>query len=87
VTTYRIVFASRARRNLARIDPVIRRRIVKVIDALSTDPQPVGCVPLKSAPSALRIRVGDYRVVYQVMHDDFVVMVADIDHRKDIYRN
>jgi len=86
VTTYRIVLASRARKNLARIDPVIRRRIVRAIDALSADPQPVGCVPLKGVPGALRIRVGDYRVVYQVMHDDLEVLVADIDHRKDIYR-
>lgn len=86
MTTYRIVLASRARKNLARIDPVIRRRIVRAIDALSADPQPVGCVPLKGVPGALRIRVGDYRVVYQVMHDDLEVLVADIDHRKDIYR-
>jgi len=86
VTTYRIVLASRARKNLARIDPVIRRRIVRAIDALSADPQPVGCVPLKGVPGATRIRVGDHRVVYQVMHDDLEVLVADIDHRKDIYR-
>ena len=87
MTTYRIALASRARKNLARIDPVIRRRVAKAIEALSTDPQPAGCVPLKSVPGALRIRVGDYRIVYRVLKDDGVIMVADIDHRKYIYRN
>ena len=86
MTIYRVVLASRARKNLARIDPVIRRRIAKAIDALSGDPQPAGCVPLKGMPGALRIRVGDYRIVFRVVKDDGVITVADIDHRKDIYR-
>ena len=83
---YRALIESRAEKHLARIDPVIRRRIAKAIDALCTDPEPAGCVPLKSMPGVLRLRVGDYRIVYQVSKDQHVIDVIDIDHRKDIYR-
>jgi len=47
VTTFRIRLDQRARKNLASLDPVVRRRIAKALDALSTDPRPAGCKPLK----------------------------------------
>ncbi|MGB6455591.1 MAG: type II toxin-antitoxin system RelE/ParE family toxin [Streptosporangiaceae bacterium] len=85
-TTWRVLIDQRARKHLARLDPVIQRRIAKAIDALSTDPEPAGCKPLRSMTEVLRIRVGDYRIVYQLARADHVVQVLDIDHRKDIYR-
>jgi mRNA interferase RelE/StbE len=85
-TTWGIVIEQRARKNLARIDPVARRRIAKAIDALSTDPDSAGCKPLRVMTGVLRIRVGDYRVLYHVLYADHVVRVLDIDHRRDIYR-
>ncbi|HEY3976960.1 MAG TPA: type II toxin-antitoxin system RelE/ParE family toxin [Streptosporangiaceae bacterium] len=84
--SYTILFEARARRHLARIDPVVRRRIAKAIDALAADPRPRGCKSLQGLPDLLRIRVGDYRIVYTVVSDAHVVDVIDIDHRKDIYR-
>lgn len=84
--TYRVLTEQRARKHLARMDPVIRRRIVAAIDALATDPEPPGSRPLKGMQGVLRTRVGDYRIVYTVLHDKLLVDVIDIDHRKDIYR-
>jgi len=84
--TYRILLESRARKHLARADPVIRRRLAAAIDALTTDPEPPGCTPLKGQSGVLRIRVGDYRIVYAIVRDHLRVDVIDIDHRKDIYR-
>jgi len=83
---YEIRIDQRARKHLAHIDPVIRRRVAKVIDALATEPVPAGCVPLKAMPGAMRLRVGDYRIVYLVNHGEHQIDVIDIDHRKDIYR-
>lgn len=83
---YRIQLDSRARKNLARIDAVVRRRITAAISALATEPEPHACKPLQTRPGVLRIRVGDYRIVYAVAHDQLLVDVIDIDHRKDIYR-
>jgi mRNA interferase RelE/StbE len=83
---YRISLAARARNHLARIDQVARRRIAAAISALATEPRPHGCKPLKGMPGTLRIRVGDYRIVYTVADTDREVEVIDVDHRKDIYR-
>ncbi len=88
---YRILVGQRARKNLAGIDPVIRRRIAAKIEALATDPEPPGCKGSKGSKgskSITRIRVGDYRIVYMIGRgdDDGIVLVIDIDHRRDIYR-
>jgi mRNA interferase RelE/StbE len=85
-TTWRVLLDQRARKHLARMDPVIQRRIAKAIDALSTDPEPAGCKALQGLDDVLRIRVGDYRILYLIIRGDHVVQVLDIDHRKDIYR-
>ena len=84
--TYRVALEPRARKHLAHMDPVIRRRLAKALDALTTDPEPPGCTPLKGAPGVLRQRVGDYRIVYSVEREQLAVVVIDIDHRRDIYR-
>ena len=86
VTAYRIEMRPRASKHLAHIDPVARQRLAKAVDALASDPEPPGCSPLKSIPGAMRVRVGDYRIVYVVLRDTQVIDVHDIDHRKDIYR-
>lgn len=83
---YRILIESRALKHLARLDPVIRRRVAKAIDGLSTNPEPAGCIALKGITGAMRLRVGDYRIVYLVAWDKQAISVVDIDHRKDIYR-
>jgi mRNA interferase RelE/StbE len=68
------------------MDPVIRLRIGKALDALGTEPEPAGCTALQGLDDVLRIRVGAYRILYQLIRADHVVQVLDIDHRKDIYR-
>jgi mRNA interferase RelE/StbE len=53
---------------------------------LGTDPRPPGAEMLKSGESELRIRVGDWRVIYVVHDDELLVLVIKIGHRGDIYR-
>jgi mRNA interferase RelE/StbE len=83
---WRLLIDQRARKHLERLDPVIQRRIAKAIDALTTDPEPAGCKSLRGMTDVLRVRVGDYRILYQLARADHVVQVIDIDHRRDIYR-
>ncbi len=54
-TAWRVLIDARARKNLAHMDPVVRRRIAKAIDALSTEPEPAGCKPLRVLTGVLRI--------------------------------
>jgi len=83
---YRVLVEPRAAKHLARLDRVIRRRVAAAIEALSADPRPAGCVALKGMPGVLRVRVGDYRIVYNVGDAERVLLIIDIDHRRDIYR-
>ncbi len=73
-------------RELARLDKPIRRRIRDAIDRLGANPRPPGAKALQGLRGILRIRVGDYRVVYEIRDRVLVVLVIRIGHRGDVYR-
>ena len=74
-----------AKKALSRIAKSDRIRIVSAIDRLAQEPE-IG-KPLQGEHSGLRrIRVGDYRVVYQVDRDALLVLVVRIGHRREVYR-
>jgi mRNA interferase RelE/StbE len=56
------------------------------LDALSHDPRPAGCERLSGIENLFRVRVGDYRIVYEIADDILVVLVIRIGHRSDVYR-
>jgi mRNA interferase RelE/StbE len=60
--------------------------ILASIVALASNPRPTGCVKLEGAESLWRVRVRDYRVVYQITDRQLLVTVVKIGHRKDVYR-
>lgn len=70
---------------LGKLDKPVRRRLQAAIDRLVDDPRPAGVVALKSEPGYLRLRVGDYRVVYRVDDERLVIVVVDLGHRREIY--
>jgi mRNA interferase RelE/StbE len=73
-----------AAKQLAKLDHSIRRRVADAIAALADGPRPPGCKKLVGL-DAWRIRVGDYRVVYQIEDDQLVVLVVRIGHRREVY--
>lgn len=75
----------RAVNALAHLDPVVRVRIGKAITALGDEPEPPGSKALLSMDYVLRIRVGDYRVLYRIDRGASVVTIIDVGHRRDIY--
>jgi mRNA interferase RelE/StbE len=56
------------------------------IGGLAAEPRPAGAVALAGRPGVLRIRAGDYRILYEVRDDRLVVLVISVGHRRDIYR-
>ena len=81
---YRIEFHPRARRELAKLPKMIAERIANAIDDLEFNPRPHGCKKL-AGRDAWRIRIGDYRVIYQIHDGRLFVLVVRIGHRSDIY--
>ena len=61
-------------------------RVVEAVGALAKDPLPHGSHKLAGSERTYRIRVGDYRVVYEVFSDARIVEVQRVRHRKDVYR-
>ena len=82
---YRVEIRRQARKELARIEAEARQRIAQAIDALGDDPRPPGCKKLQGSPY-WRIRVGVYRVIYQVEEGRLLVLVLEVGHRKEVYR-
>ena len=83
---YRIEFAPRAERDLKSLDGSIRRRIARRIQSLADNPYPQGIKKIEGEEELYRLRVGDYRILYQVQRQRVVILVVGIGHRRDIYR-
>jgi len=83
---YRIQLIPAAVRQLKKVPRQDQRRIRDAIDQLAMDPRPPGAKTLSGAENQWRVRVGDYRVIYQVHDDRLVVLVIRLGHRKDVYR-
>lgn len=84
---YRIQFRASVEKQVAALDKPVRRRIAAAIDSLADDPRPPGVITMQGARGLLRIRVGDYRIIYMVQDQKLVILVVDVGHRSTIYRN
>jgi mRNA interferase RelE/StbE len=85
---FRVDFTPAARRQLARLAPDVQRRLRPAIDRLEYDPRPAGVAQLSGTRGIplWRVRVGDYRVIYEIHDDRLVVLVIRIGHRGQVYR-
>ncbi len=85
MSAHRIELRPAAVRGLRTLDPQVRRRIQGAIALLAQDPRPPGARALQGRPG-LRVRVGDYRIIYTVEEDDvLLIVVVRLGHRRDIY--
>ena len=82
------IFLSRgAEKFLAALrDAKLYSRLRTAIDDLEQNARPFGCVKLAGEPDLYRIRVGDYRIIYQVNDLKLTVLVLAIGHRREVYR-
>ena len=84
---HEVLLSARAERDLKRLPANIFRRVIAAILALGTDPRPSGCRKLQGSPrDDYRIRVGDYRVVYEIDERNAAVRIMRVRHRREAYR-
>jgi mRNA interferase RelE/StbE len=79
-------FKPAALREFEKLPRDIQKRIAVKIAGLRGNLFPGGCKKLSGIPDAWRIRVGDYRVVYQVKRSILLVLVLTVGNRRDVYR-
>jgi len=84
VSRYRIELRPAAVRALRKLDPQVRHRVQGAIALLAEDPRPPAARRMRGRP-ALRVRVGDYRIIYTVADDVLLVVVVTVGHRRDVY--
>jgi mRNA interferase RelE/StbE len=81
---YQIEISKRVRKGMAHLPRQDQAKILTMIKTLAEEPRPVGCRPVKGAErGTYRVRVGDYRVIYVVLDDERVVVVARISRRSE----
>lgn len=87
MSKYNLQISSKTQKDFKKLNPQIKKRISKAILQLEKNRYPQQFKPLMGRRIAqYRLRIGDYRVLYDVYDDDEAVLVMRIGHRKDIYR-
>jgi len=84
VSKYRIEVRPAAVRALRKLEPPARHHQQGVIALLAQDPRPPAAGALQGRPG-LRLRVGDYRIIYTVADDVLLVIVVTLGHRREVY--
>ncbi len=83
---YELIIKPVAEKSLDRVPRALRLRIIEALERLRNNPRPSSVKKLGGEENLWRIRVGDYRVVYEIHDDRLLILVVRIGHRKDIYR-
>ena len=84
--TYRIELRPAAFRDLSKLDTPWRQKIAQKVDGLAANPRPSGVEKLKGQDNRYRLRLGDYRIIYEVRDQVLLVLVIRIGHRREVYR-
>ncbi|MDQ6755191.1 MAG: type II toxin-antitoxin system RelE/ParE family toxin [Actinomycetota bacterium] len=83
---YTVDFTTGAAKEIRKLDTSARKRILASIAALRTDPRPKGCKKLTGEQGAWRIRIGDYRMLYEFQDNVLTVTAVRVAHRRDVYK-
>lgn len=86
MASYSVELTRTAEKQLRRIAKRDRNRLVEAIRGLADRPRPHGARKLQGYDDVYRVRVGQYRVVYEILEDRVIVIVLKVGHRKDIYK-
>jgi mRNA interferase RelE/StbE len=83
---YRVEIKPKAEKALGKMPKPDRVHIIRALEELEPDPRPKDAVKMVGSDSTYRVRVGDYRIVYEIVDRILFVYVVRIAHRKDVYR-
>ena len=83
---YEIQFKTSAWKVFRKLQGEVRGRVAEAILGLAEDPRPPNAKKLSGKADYYRVRVGDYRVIYEIHENVLVVLVIKIGHRGDVYR-
>ena len=88
MATYTIEFVKSARKEFERLPAKIRAKTAEALNLLALNPysELLKIKKMKGAPDLYRIRLGEYRVLYELRNERLVVVVIKLGHRREVYR-
>jgi len=84
---YSVEFKKSAAKTLRKLTQSVQKRIIDKVSEIENSLPPPVETKLKGNNPFHRIRVGDYRIIYEIQNDILVILVIKIGHRKDIYKH
>jgi len=83
---YRVFLERAAEKQLKQLSAKLHDRVIAAIQTLADNPRPAGCRKLSGSERDWRIRVGDYRIIYEIDHATHEVRINRVRHRREVYR-
>ena len=83
---FRVLVHAAVPKEIAALPETVRSQVKEIIGSLAWDPIPVGSSRIKGRTNAYRIRVSDYRIVYEVHVTEIVIYVVGVAHRREVYK-
>lgn len=84
---YAIIVTKSIQKDLDNLPNEIKDRVYAKISQLSDNPRPDGVTKLKGYENEYRVRIGDYRVRYEILDKNKTVLLLQCKHRREVYRN
>lgn len=85
--SYEVKFSKGAKKQFRKLPLDVQERIQTKINDLAIEPRPNGVKKLQGDDNSYRLRVGDYRVIYEVVDNVLIVTVIKVGHRSEIYKD
>lgn len=86
MATYSLEYTPAASRQLAKLDKTTQARLKPKIKTLSENPRQHGAIKLQGFDNMYRIRIGDYRIIYEIHDNILLVLIVEVGHRGSVYR-
>ena len=86
MASYKIEWKNSAYKELQKLPRPMITKVIAAVSDLSNDPYPQGVKKLLGSEHSYRIRLGDYRVVYEIIENRLIIEIVRVRHRKDVYR-
>ena len=83
---YRLLFDDKVAKDLKQIDKPWQKKILEAIKTKLVNDPYIGKKLVGDLSSYYRYRIGDYRVIYEILEDEIILIVIKIKHRKDVYK-
>lgn len=83
---YSVTYKNSAAKTLRKLDRQYQQAIITAIGDLAKEPRPYGAKKLQGGRGEYRLRVGSYRVIYEIQDQKLIILVLTIGHRREVYQ-